>query len=1675
MIKNKILEKLLVIVLVFTLTFANFAFVTKSYAVSFAEIFGIGADTGSRSVEFEAYFKTEDERESSVICDVNKKDLAISVDLNIKDNGYLKDAKIQVIEAEDGVGLNFDLKQSEELSEFVRNFENNTYYLNQIDKSSKVNIQIPIEYKNEEYVNENKISTDSLVVFSGIYVDNEGDEVEVLKEVLLNVSWKDERKVNIQEEATKYITYGDGVILQTIERVDNSSEENTLPVKETELEIIPPVLKDKKPTKVTVVANSTEATNGEEIGELSFDEKNWEYNEEENKLVIKVNNEKKLVEVKENEDEFLQDVEKEILHEERYYNGSGVDEFLVTYTYSDLNVDTESIIVNSNVTAKMTTVSGVEKEDNINIVTNNQEYSYELTGATGNIVSLNIENKKEEISKSYTYVNYNNSGKYETEIQSEMVVNISYKDIVEKIEILDKETNYIGKDATVIIPTNDIYYKTISISKENFDSILGENGEIKVKDELGNQINIINKDIQVNELGNMELGFEAKYSRLSFEISKPVGEGNLILSVNKAFGNASVDKTTFSNLDRFNTKTSITAKYDYVDETVDVAEIESNIKLIDTKTEANLVIDRDSLSTIEENTDVELKIELNNDKEVSDIYGHSEFEIELPENIENINVTNISLLYGEGLSITSNSVEGRIIKVVLDGVQEGINSGVLTNGTNIVINANIKLNLYTPAKSETIKLRYNNSEATNYTDSGNKEVSVKYSAPTGLVAVNSITGYNDEGNTITSVRQGKKDGILDIYSQSRTVTTELIVMNNQDNTVSDFVLLGRIPFIGVKDLVSKTNLETTLDSNIVNGINLDARNRVNFKVYYSENGEATKDLNNAENGWTETPSDMMKVKSYLIVPEDTSYVMESAEVLRFSYSYLIPENLAHNEYSYGTFGIYYKNNSELSNTNEISVADLVGLTTGVGPEISLNMIDNKTLVKENEEFELTTVIENVGENVAENVKVEIPIPAGTTYTRYSLDTEKGLVSLENGKFVVTFNNLEIGENIKITVYLIAKPLSATGEYQSTIQPIAYVSAKDLATVLNVTGEKIQIKFAEFYILEEGSYYSKVEKVGNEVYFRTTVINSSTEAKNNVVVTKVLPKEFSLVSCTEPYEYDENTRTITWNLGKLEKFDKVLLKTTVKVNELEENVGKLNVETSSMIKADGTDGYKSNTVITTIGKPVLTIIQTTDNVDTYLKEGDTVNYKFKIKNEGGITATNVKIVDDIPAGIVINKITYKVGDVELNKTGYYDDKVEVVMNIEAGQEWELNLQGKATSLGGAEEQSATNYAVVSSTEINETQSNSITHIIEASSEEQVVGESSNSSTHTSNKNQTTRTYKINGTAWVDSNEDGMRNSTEELLSGIVIRLVNSETGVIQQSTTTDARGGYVFSGVQNGNYIVLFEYDTATYKVAAYQKEGILANVNSDVISTTVQQDGESKLRAVTDVIKVENRSISNIDMGLVLANTFDLRIDKSVSKITVQTSKGTTSEIFNDVDLAKTEIASKYLSGATVYVEYSIKVTNDGDLAGYAKKIVDYIPTGMTFNSALDVNADWYTGLDGNLYTDALQNKELKSGESTTIRLVLTKQMTEENTGLSNNQAEIYEDYNTYGIKDINSTPANKAQGENDLSSADMIVSVKTGEVLVYISVIIVSIILGSIVIFMAHNKIVAAKRKGGV
>ena len=1699
MLKNKILEKLLAIILIFTLTFANFAFVTEAYASSIAEtLFGNKSETGHKNIGFEAYFGTEVNDETSVVSDVNNEELVIGMKLNVLENGYLKDAQIAIVESEEGKGLNFELKEKEELDQYVQAVEDNVITLQQINSSEDdINFVIPIKYKNEAYVAEEKLSKDFLVVFSGIYVDNDGDEVEVSKEVKLNLSWKDSRDVRVETSVEKYIDFGEGVILQTLVKVDNSTENNTLPVKESEITITAPNIEGKYPTNVYVVANSTLGTNGKNVGEVNFTEDNWSYNQEENKLTIKVVNEKELVKVDEYEDEYLQDADKEIIEEERFYNGSGIDEYLVTYTFMDTQIPTDTLSVSSTAEAKLTTISGVQNEENINIVTNNDEnnnYEYLLEGKIGDIVSLNIENETKEFSKAYAYVNYNNSNRYEVELLSEIMVNISYKEIVEGLYIVDTENTYTDKDGNVY-ENNDVYYKQISVSKENLTNILGEDGEIKVFDLEGNELATINKDSEVNEDGNIVINFSEKYSKLSFETTKPVGEGNLVINNIKGISNISLEKSALANISELTTKTVLNADYDYVEEKVEVGTAEATTKLVDTTTKATLVMDRDSLSTLEDNTNVELRIELNNAVDTSDVYGDSVFEIELPESIETFEITNSSLLYAEGLEIVSTEiVDGKIV-VTINGTQEGINSGVLTNGTNIVINANIKVNLYTPAKSEVMTLRYTNSEATNYENMQASELVVNYSAPTGLVTVNSVSNYNNIGSVTTSVRQGEKEDLLDVYSDAKVATMEIIIMNNNSNTVSNVAILGRIPFEGVRDIQTGEELGTTTDTKLVNGLVSDERNQAQFTIYYSENGEATKDLNDSNNGWTEMPESFENIKSYLIVPTDSNYEMQEAEILRFTYQYEIPANLPHNEDFYGTFLTYYTNNSEIAVTDEVSVPDRVGLTTGEGPELSLVVSGNRESVKEQEEMKVTIIVTNVGENKAENIEVGFAIPEYTTYVSSECSIDNVEINLEENNLKIKTLELASEREFEVTVNLKVNKVSNIVT-NPTIKPKATITAKDLGTELTSEGKEIKVVEAEFEVKQYNALdietIPDVYEAGDEISFIIYPTNLTSNTMTNVVITEELPKEFTFISAfvmkyaedgikvieDKAATFDETTRTVTWNVNEITRYGNAYLTLNVKANEIDENLTIKSLDTIAKVKADGTDTYESNVMTTRIGRPVLVINQTTENTDTYIKEGEKINYIFTVRNEGKATASHVRLTEVIPDGVVVEKINYTLNGILATKKVNSNKEAVITANIAAGEELVLNVSAVASSLNGVQEKTITNYATVSAENVEEIQSNGITHIVEQS-EKNAVGfdESTSTSVTTSStlKTNISKTYKISGTAWLDSNENGMRDSEESILPGISVKLVDSETGVIQKSVTTDSTGGYTFSGVENGNYLVIFDYDTVKYTVTAYRKDGVGDHVNSDAVTTKLEQDGKTRNGAITDVITISSGSVSGIDIGFVLADTFDLKLDKTITKLTVQSAKGTTTDTYDNTTLAKTEIAAKYVSGATVYVEYEMTVTNVGDVAGYAKKIIDYLPEGMTFNSSLEANSSWYTGTDGNIYSAALADKELAPGQSATVKLVLTKQMTEENVGIVNNLAEIYDDYNIYGISDTNSTPGNKAQGENDIGAADAVISVKTGEVFINISVIITSMLLGSIVIFIVYTKIVLPRKKGGV
>jgi len=345
------------------------------------------------------------------------------------------------------------------------------------------------------------------------------------------------------------------------------------------------------------------------------------------------------------------------------------------------------------------------------------------------------------------------------------------------------------------------------------------------------------------------------------------------------------------------------------------------------------------------------------------------------------------------------------------------------------------------------------------------------------------------------------------------------------------------------------------------------------------------------------------------------------------------------------------------------------------------------------------------------------------------------------------------------------------------------------------------------------------------------------------------------------------------------------------------------------------------------------------------------------------------------------------------------------------------------------------------------------------------------------------YKITGTAWIDANKDGKRDSSEELLTGIQVYLIDKSTNKIVRDidtnsnkiTSTGNAGKYEFSNLPVGEYFVMFVYDASKFNLTTYQAKGIDVSLNSDAIAINTTIDGERKIAGLTDAVAIVDDNIRDIDIGLYTSEKFDLRLDKYISKITLTTPTiGTKTYTYQNEQVAKVEILGKNVGQSNIAIEYKIVVKNEGAVPGYVKKIVDYLPEDVSFTTEL--NKDWYLSDNGNVYNSSLANEIINPGESKEVTLIVTTKINEETLGILNNNAEIYEAYNEFGLKDMDSTPANKVAEDDDNSKADVVLALVTGKIIMYTTLALGLIAILGCGIFVIKRTVLDKKytKKGG-
>ena len=217
---------------------------------------------------------------------------------------------------------------------------------------------------------------------------------------------------------------------------------------------------------------------------------------------------------------------------------------------------------------------------------------------------------------------------------------------------------------------------------------------------------------------------------------------------------------------------------------------------------------------------------------------------------------------------------------------------------------------------------------------------------------------------------------------------------------------------------------------------------------------------------------------------------------------------------------------------------------------------------------------------------------------------------------------------------------------------------------------------------------------------------------------------------------------------------------------------------------------------------------------------------------------------------------------------------------------------------------------------------------------------------------------------------------------------------------------------------------------------------------------------MTDTIELVDRTISDIDMGLIQLNDFDMALEKYIAEITVRNSTGKKVHEYEDESLVKLEINSKLFENSVVDIEYKIVVKNEGELAGYVNRIVDYLPEGLNFS--IEKNPYWSRLEDGKLVYTGLIDKKINPGETREISLILTLDIDNSNAKEIVNTAEILEGTNDRGFQDIDSIAGNNVEYEDDFGRVALLITVSTGRMINYGLIIITFIlIIGVLIIGM--------------
>lgn len=743
---------------------------------------------------------------------VNDRDI-LYMDLNVLSNGYLKDASITI----DSNNFNYSMNMVKDsvlkhnyISDNVRIIELNTVN----SGTQKIILGNIISDIGD---NINNYSKESYITLRGTHVSDDGKETYIQKTVNITVDWHGRVTTSLYKDynATTFYYNYDKLESQTISFNFTLIElQEELILKDNVASIKMPELKGYLPNDVICTNNNVETTYNKETGELNI-KRSSKCNENGN-ITSKISGRNSYnVSVTYPEEAYKQINSYTSLQVpiSAYYTGYNNNN-------GEFNNPYKSNVVNDNITL----IFREKPEGDIfNFYVDFVDKSYITRPSRRFAISkqdiLDLYESNDEIKNKEYKVRWLATRGPEGQVSSMIMSETK------------EENNYGDKWNSTII---NEYTKNTGIYFFKVEDSLESDGAISI---YNNDTNELIKTFTVEELKMYSQSNPYKYkepvTHIRVETTSTKTNSSLeIYNIKQLDSNKILNDFTKQQIQ------DIDLMYTYLTGVCNIvgqdAGIVSDIDYVD------YISDKSNVTLDIENKNISTQTTLKNERiyinagrtQLGDSYWkNGEFLVELPEDIINIEVNNVTV-NNKNVEISAYDIIKKDNKYLVRIKTKNENA----SSYEITINCNITADPRIASCTKVVRLYAYNEYCNDYycnvndiydvnnnnnieEDVASSLTNIMLNAPTELITLQTISNYNNE-NEVTIA-----PNIAEVQKDVKQAKVNISVTNNYTNTVSGVVILGKVPFKGNTYIINKSDMKSEFTTSMT-----EARNRYTRRI-----------------------------------------------------------------------------------------------------------------------------------------------------------------------------------------------------------------------------------------------------------------------------------------------------------------------------------------------------------------------------------------------------------------------------------------------------------------------------------------------------------------------------------------------------------------------------------------------------------------------------------------------------------------------------------------------------------------------------------------------------------------------------------------------------------------------------------------------------------------------------